>query len=66
MINKFVTVKESAEYLATSTRSIYRFINNPVELNNYIGKQIRIHKSDLDVGSGIANLTNKAFSKRCY
>ena len=51
MINKvWFNIKESAEYLVTSTRSIYRFINHPVEplIHNYIGKQIRIHKSDLD------------------
>ena len=51
MINKvWFTTKESAEYLATSTRSIYRYIKHPVEplTHNYIGKQIRIHKSDLD------------------
>ena len=44
------TIKESASYLATSTRTIYRYLTDPVEpiTHSYLGKQIRIHKSDLD------------------
>jgi excisionase family DNA binding protein len=51
MFNKvWFTIKESAAYLTTSTRSLYRYISDPVEplTHSYIGKQLRIHKSDLD------------------
>ncbi len=45
------TIKESADYLATSTRSIYRFLNHPLEPLHYANlgdRHMRIHKSDLD------------------
>ena len=51
MLSKvWFTIKDAAKYLSTSTRTLYRYINDPIRplTHIYFGKQLRIHKSDLD------------------
>ena len=42
--------KEASIYLRISSRSIYRFIKDPISPlpHHYVGNQLRFHKKDLD------------------
>jgi len=46
----WLNIKDASAYISTSTRSLRRYVNDPIEPipHSYLGNQLRFHKSDLD------------------